>query len=110
VGEVQAGHGAILNVSSMAAESHFTRNIAFDLGPKGMPQDIENAALFLCSPAAAWEEAAETTWGVLLRELLHRVPPHVRGVSERDPEGCPQAALSVAAKAPGKRSRTFAMW
>jgi NAD(P)-dependent dehydrogenase (short-subunit alcohol dehydrogenase family) len=45
-------------------------------------------------------KAAETTWGVLLRELLHRVPPHVRGVSERDPEGCPQAALSVAAKPP----------
>jgi 7-alpha-hydroxysteroid dehydrogenase len=104
----KAGHGAILNVSSMAAEnkngnmasyasskaaeSHLTRNIAFDLGPKGIrvngiapgatkthalstvltpeiemamlkhtplkrlgePQDMANAALFLCSPAAAW--------------------------------------------------------
>ena len=104
----KAGHGAILNVSSMAADnknvnmasygsskaavSHLTRNIAFDLGPKGIrvnaiapgatkthalstvltpeiekamlrhtplgrlgePQDMANAALFLCSPAAAW--------------------------------------------------------
>lgn len=104
----KAGHGAILNVSSMAAEnknarmasyasskaaeSHLTRNIAFDLGPKGIrvngiapgatkthalstvltpeiekamlkhtplkrlgeAQDMANAALFLCSPAAAW--------------------------------------------------------
>lgn len=104
----KAGHGAVLNVSSMAAEnknvrmaaygaskaaeSHLTRNLAFDLGPKGIrvngiapgatrthalstvltpevekamlkntplkrlgePQDMANAALFLCSPAAAW--------------------------------------------------------
>jgi 7-alpha-hydroxysteroid dehydrogenase len=104
----KAGHGAILNVSSMAAEnknvnmasyasskaaeSHLTRNIAFDLGPRGIrvnaiapgatkthalstvltpeiekamlrhtplkrlgeAQDMANAALFLCSPAAAW--------------------------------------------------------
>jgi 7-alpha-hydroxysteroid dehydrogenase len=104
----KAGHGAILNVSSMAAEnrnvrmasygsskaaeSHLTRNMAFDLGPKGIrvngiapgatktdalatvlppeiekamlrhtplqrlgePDDMANAALFLCSPAAAW--------------------------------------------------------
>jgi 7-alpha-hydroxysteroid dehydrogenase len=103
-----AGGGAILNVTSMAgdnrnarmasygsskaAESHLTRNIAFDLGPKnirvnaiapgatrtaalesvltpqieaamlkhtplkrlGEPADMANAALFLCSPAAAW--------------------------------------------------------
>lgn len=103
-----AGGGAILNVTSMsaenrnrhmasyasskAAESHLTRNIAFDLGPLnirvnaiapgatrtaalqsvltpevegamlkhtplkrlGEPQDMANAALFLCSPAAAW--------------------------------------------------------
>ena len=103
-----AGGGAILNISSMAAEnknrnmasyssskaaaSHLTRNIAFDLGPKkirvnaiapgavktdalasvltpeietamlkntplarlGDPKDIAYAALFLCSPAAAW--------------------------------------------------------
>jgi len=102
------GGGAILNISSMAgenknrnmasyssskaAESHLTRNIAFDLGPKnirvnaiapgavktdalasvltpeietamlrntplarlGSPKDIAYAALFLCSPAAAW--------------------------------------------------------
>lgn len=104
----KAGHGAILNISSMAGENtatrmasyasskaavnHLTRNIAFDLGPKnirvnaiapgairtkalasvltpqietamlartplgrlGEPRDIANAALFLCSPAAAW--------------------------------------------------------
>lgn len=103
-----AGRGAILNISSMAAEnrnarmasygaskaaeSHLTRNLAFDLGPKnirvnaiapgatrtdalkgvltpeieramlrhtplgrlGEPDDIANAALFLCSPAAGW--------------------------------------------------------
>ena len=103
-----AGHGAILNISSMAGENkntrmasygsskaavnHLTRNIAFDLGPQGIrvnaiapgatrtdalasvltpevekamlrhtplnrlgqPQDIANAALFLCSPAASW--------------------------------------------------------
>ena len=103
-----AGGGAILNITSMsgdnknhhmasygsskAAESHLTRNIAFDLGPKnirvnaiapgatrtaalqsvltpeieatmlkhtplkrlGEPKDMANAALFLCSPAAAW--------------------------------------------------------
>lgn len=103
-----AGGGAILNVTSMAAEnrnrqmasyasskaaeSHLTRNIAFDLGPMnirvnaiapgatrtaalesvltpevekamlsrtplkrlGEPQDMANAALFLCSPAASW--------------------------------------------------------
>lgn len=104
----QAGHGAVLNISSMAGENkntrmasyasskaavnHLTRNIAFDLGPKsirvnaiapgaiktaalakvlnpktekmmlahtplgrlGEPKDIAYAALFLCSPAAAW--------------------------------------------------------
>lgn len=104
----QAGHGAVLNISSMAGENrnarmasygsskaavnHLTRNIAFDLGPKGIrvnaiapgaiktaalasvltpeiekamlkhtplrrlgeAQDIANAALFLCSPAASW--------------------------------------------------------
>lgn len=104
----QAGGGAILNISSMAGENknvrmasyasskaamnHLTRNIAFDLGPKGIrvnaiapgaiktdalatvlnPQieaamlkhtplsrlgeasDIAYAALFFCSPAAAW--------------------------------------------------------
>jgi 7-alpha-hydroxysteroid dehydrogenase len=104
----KAGGGAILNITSMsgdnknqrmasygsskAAESHLTRNIAFDLGPKnirvnavapgatrtaalqkvltpqieatmlkhtplkrlGEPSDMANAALFLCSPAAAW--------------------------------------------------------
>jgi 7-alpha-hydroxysteroid dehydrogenase len=104
----QAGGGAILNITSMsgdnrnkrmasygsskAAESHLTRNIAFDLGPMnirvnaiapgatrtaalesvltpeietamlkhtplkrlGEPSDMANAALFLCSPAAAW--------------------------------------------------------
>jgi 7-alpha-hydroxysteroid dehydrogenase len=103
-----AGGGAILNMSSMAgentnrrmaaygsskaAENHLTRNIAFDLGPRGIrvnaiapgatrtaaletvltpeiearmlaqtplkrlgePSDMANAALFLCSPAAAW--------------------------------------------------------
>lgn len=103
-----AGHGAIVNISSMAGENknmnmasygsskaavnHLTRNIAFDLGPKnirvnaiapgatktdalksvltpeiegnmlkhtplkrlGEPEDIANAALFLCSPAASW--------------------------------------------------------
>lgn len=105
---VQAGGGAILNISSMAGENknsrmasygsskaavnHLTRNVAFDLGPKGIrvnaiapgaiktdalakvltpqieaamlkhtplgrlgeTQDIANAALFLCSPAASW--------------------------------------------------------
>lgn len=104
----QAGGGAILAITSMAAEnknqrmasygsskaatSHLVRNIAFDLGPKGIrvngvapgatrtdallsvlnddiehqmlahtpihrlgePQDMANAALFLCSPAAGW--------------------------------------------------------
>lgn len=104
----QAGHGAILNISSMSGENknvrmsaygsskaavnHLTRNIAFDLGPMnirvnaiapgaiqtdalakvltpaveqamlahtpikrlGEPEDIARAALFLCSPAAAW--------------------------------------------------------
>ncbi|MNT87772.1 7-alpha-hydroxysteroid dehydrogenase [compost metagenome] len=78
--------------SSKAAVNHLTRNVAFDLGPKGIrvnaiapgaiktqalatvltpeieqamlkhtplgrlgqPQDIANAALFLCSSAAAW--------------------------------------------------------
>lgn len=103
-----AGGGAVLNISSMAGENknvrmasygsskaaanHLTRNIAFDLGPRGIrvnaiapgaiktdalatvltpdveaamlkhtplgrlgqPDDIANAALFLCSPAAAW--------------------------------------------------------
>ncbi len=103
-----AGGGAVLNISSMAGENknihmasyssskaavnHLTRNVAFDLGPKGIrvnaiapgaikthalakvltpqieaamlkhtplgrlgqTQDIANAALFLCSPAAAW--------------------------------------------------------
>jgi 7-alpha-hydroxysteroid dehydrogenase len=103
-----AGGGVILNISSMAgenrnrrmaaygaskaAESHLTRNIAFDLGPMnirvnaiapgatrtpalarvltpeveeamlrhtplkrlGEPDDMANAALFLCSPAARW--------------------------------------------------------
>jgi 7-alpha-hydroxysteroid dehydrogenase len=102
------GGGVILNISSMAGENknkrmtsyasskaavnHLTRNMAFDLGPKGIrvnaiapgaiktaalesvltpeiealmlrrtplprlgqPSDIANAALFLCSPAAAW--------------------------------------------------------
>ncbi|MEZ0167396.1 7-alpha-hydroxysteroid dehydrogenase [Microvirga sp. TS319] len=102
------GHGAILNISSMAGENrnmrmtsygsskaavnHLTRNMAFDLGPQGIrvnaiapgairtdalasvltpevekamlrhtplgrlgrPEDIANAALFLCSPAASW--------------------------------------------------------
>lgn len=104
----QADGGAILNISSMAGENknsrmasygsskaavnHLTRNVAFDLGPRGIrvnaiapgaikthalstvltpeiekamlkhtplgrlgqPQDIANAALFLCSPAASW--------------------------------------------------------
>jgi 7-alpha-hydroxysteroid dehydrogenase len=104
----KAGGGAILNITSMAAdnknqrmaayasskaaESHLTRNIAFDLGPinirvngiapgatrtqalqtvltpeieatmlkhtpikrLGEPEDMANAALFLCSPAASW--------------------------------------------------------
>ncbi|WAJ28190.1 7-alpha-hydroxysteroid dehydrogenase [Antarcticirhabdus aurantiaca] len=103
-----AGHGAILNISSMAGENknvrmtsygsskaavnHLTRNMAFDLGPRGIrvnaiapgairtdalgsvltpeveatmlrhtplgrlgrPEDIANAAVFLCSPAASW--------------------------------------------------------
>ena len=103
-----AGGGAVLNISSMAGDntnarmasyasskaavSHLTRNVAFDLGPRGIrvnaiapgaiktaalasvlnpeieramlkhtplgrlgePSDIANAALFLCSPAAAW--------------------------------------------------------
>ncbi|WP_312136182.1 7-alpha-hydroxysteroid dehydrogenase [Brevundimonas sp.] len=103
-----AGGGAVLNISSMAGENknihmasyssskaavnHLTRNVAFDLGPKGIrinaiapgaikthalakvltpqieaamlkhtplgrlgqTQDIANAALFLCSSAAAW--------------------------------------------------------
>ena len=101
-------YGAILNISSMAGENrnarmtsygssksavkHLTRNMAFDLGPRGIrvnaiapgairtdalasvlsseietamlrhtplgrlgrPEDIANAALFLCSPAASW--------------------------------------------------------
>jgi 7-alpha-hydroxysteroid dehydrogenase len=104
----RAGGGAILAISSMAGENrnermasygaskaavnHLVRNIAFDLGPKGVrvnaiapgatrtdalesvltdeierrmlahtpidrlgePQDMANAALFLCSPAANW--------------------------------------------------------
>ena len=104
----RAGGGAILAISSMAGENcnermasygsskaavnHLVRNIAFDLGPKGVrvnaiapgatrtdalasvlsdeierrmlahtpidrlgePQDMANAALFLCSPAASW--------------------------------------------------------
>ena len=104
----KAGGGAILAITSMAgdnknirmssygsskaATNHLIRNIAFDLGPKGIrinsvapgttrtaalesvlndgiekkmllhtpihrlgePQDMANAALFLCSPAAAW--------------------------------------------------------
>lgn len=104
----RVGGGAILNISSMAgenknvqmaayaaskaAENHLTRNIAFDLGPRGIRvnaiapgairtaalakvlsaeteramlrhtplgrlgegRDIAYAALFLCSPAAAW--------------------------------------------------------
>jgi len=110
-----AGGGAILNITSMsgdnknqrmasygsskAAESHLTRNIAFDLGPKnirvnaiapgatrtsalakvltpeveaamlkhtplkrlGEPSDMANAALFLCSPAAAWSSGQVLT-------------------------------------------------
>lgn len=104
----KAGGGVILAITSMSAEnknkrmaayasskaatSHLVRNIAFDLGDKGIrvngiapgatrtaalesvlsseiearmlshtpihrlgePQDMANAALFLCSPAAAW--------------------------------------------------------
>ncbi|MDN6180721.1 MAG: 7-alpha-hydroxysteroid dehydrogenase [Halomonas subglaciescola] len=104
----KAGGGSILAITSMSAEnknkrmasygsskaatSHLVRNIAFDLGPKGIrvngvapgatrtdalksvlnddieqtmlahtpinrlgePEDIANAALFLCSPAASW--------------------------------------------------------
>lgn len=104
----KAGGGAMLAITSMAGENknrqmasygsskaatnHLIRNIAFDLGPKGIrvngiapgatrtaalqsvlteeieaqmlrntpinrlgePQDMANAALFLCSPAAAW--------------------------------------------------------
>ena len=104
----KAGRGAVLNISSMAGENknarmasygaskaavnHLTRNIAFDLGPKGIrvnaiapgairtaalatvltpeiekamlkhtplgrlgeADDIAQAALFLCSPAASW--------------------------------------------------------
>lgn len=104
----KAGGGAILAITSMAAENrnrrmasygsskaatnHLIRNIAFDLGPKGIrvngiapgatrtdalnsvlsdeiekamlqhtpinrlgePQDMANAALFLCSRAASW--------------------------------------------------------
>jgi 7-alpha-hydroxysteroid dehydrogenase len=103
-----AGGGAIVNISSMSGENknvrmsaygsskaavnHLTRNMAFDLGPRGIrvnciapgaiktaalatvltpeieklmlkhtplgrlgePSDIANAALYLCSPAAAW--------------------------------------------------------
>lgn len=104
----RAGGGAILAITSMAGENknrqmasygaskaatnHLIRNIAFDLGPRGIrvngiapgatrtaalasvltdeieakmlehtpiqrlgePQDMANAALFLCSPASAW--------------------------------------------------------
>jgi 7-alpha-hydroxysteroid dehydrogenase len=104
----QAGGGSMLAITSMAGENknhdmasygsskaatnHLIRNIAFDLGPKGIrvngiapgatrtdalesvltdeiekqmlrhtpinrlgePQDMANAALFLCSPAASW--------------------------------------------------------
>lgn len=104
----EAGGGAMLAITSMAGENkntrmasygaskaatnHLIRNIAFDLGPKGIrvngiapgatrtaalesvlndeiektmlahtpihrlgePQDMANAALFLCSPAASW--------------------------------------------------------
>lgn len=104
----KAGGGSILAITSMAGENknirmasygsskaatnHLIRNIAFDLGPKGIringvakgatrtdalesvlnadiekamlahtpihrlgePQDMANAALFLCSPAASW--------------------------------------------------------
>lgn len=104
----KAGGGALLSITSMAGENknthmaaygaskaatnHLIRNIAFDLGPKGIrvngiapgatltealksvlndeiekkmlahtpihrlgePQDMANAALFLCSPAASW--------------------------------------------------------
>jgi 7-alpha-hydroxysteroid dehydrogenase len=104
----KTGGGSILNISSMAGENknvrmasygsskaavnHLTRNLAYDLGPRGIrvnaiapgaiktealtkvlnpeteqrmlkktplgrlgePSDIAHAALFLCSPAAAW--------------------------------------------------------
>lgn len=104
----EAGHGAIVNISSMAGENknvrmtsygsskaavnHLTRNMAFDRGPRGIrvnaiapgavrtdalakvltpeietamlrhtplgrlgqPEDIANAALFLCAPASNW--------------------------------------------------------
>lgn len=104
----KAGGGSMLAITSMAGENknvrmaaygsskaatnHLVRNIAFDLGPKGIringiapgatrtdalnsvlnpdiekamlahtpihrlgePQDMANAALFLCSPAASW--------------------------------------------------------
>ena len=104
----KSGGGAILAITSMAGENtnqrmasygsskaaanHLVRNIAFDVGPKGIrvngiapgatrtdalesvltdniqktmlmhtpiqrlgePQDMANAALFLCSPAASW--------------------------------------------------------
>ena len=104
----QAGGGALLAITSMAGENknrqmasygsskaatnHLIRNVAFDLGPRGIrvngtapgatrtdalnsvlndeiekamlehtpihrlgePQDMANAALFLCSPAAGW--------------------------------------------------------
>lgn len=104
----KAGGGAMLAITSMAGENkntkmasygaskaatnHLIRNIAFDLGPKGIrvngiapgatrtaalesvlndeiekkmlmhtpinrlgePEDMANAALFLCSPAASW--------------------------------------------------------
>lgn len=103
-----AGGGAIVNISSMAGQNanvrmasyasskaavnHLTRNIAFDLGPRGIrvnaiapgaietdalatvltpetrarmlkrtplgrlgkPEDIANAAMYLCSPASSW--------------------------------------------------------
>ena len=120
----KAGGGAILNITSMsgdnknqrmasygsskAAESHLTRNIAFDLGPMnirvnaiapgatrtaalqsvltpeieatmlkhtplkrlGEPSDMANAALFLCSPAAAWVSGqVRTVSGGGLQEL-----------------------------------------
>ena len=104
----KAGYGSILNISSMAGENknfnmtsyssskaainHLIRNMAYDLGPRGIrvnaiapgaimtraletvltpeienkmlrrtplgrlgrPDDIAQAALFLCSPAASW--------------------------------------------------------